>query len=308
MYSYDAIIAENWENISAAIPFVSENKIVGRIYGTDSHTEKIERKIHYRYNPFYNRLRKSINSNKISGIIFNSTGSRSRDLYNLLAKGAKESKPVPVYLDMPNVLFPFPRRPKKRLEGGLLRLLQVGRMTDMHGFDLTVKIIERLIHKENIPVHAYFIGDGVKKNYLYNFAKKKGLIPHITFTGRLGLNCLRKYYEECDILINYYGYNPVIEALNHLTFVISREYGEIGEILKRTFSDNVYRICLSSINALKINSYQKKIYIDEVVKNIIFYRNNYKFINDNDFIPRKMITLESFSLYAYNKYILLMNN
>jgi hypothetical protein len=299
--SYDAIIAENWENLSAVIPFVSGRKIIGRIYGTADLTERIEKNSCWKRNLFFRRMSQVVSSSKVRGIIFNSTGSRSKDLVNLLCENNKESSPEPVYLEMPNAIFTFDKS-KKRLQGGVLRLLQAARMDDVHGFDLFICIVKRLVHEYNLRVEAHLVGDGLSYDKICEQVRQNNLTQYINLPGRLGLDKLKKLYEETDILINYYGFNPVIEALNYKTFVITREYGEIGGILKRGFSEKVYRMCLPECKVLKIENQEKEQYINEAVKATIWYWNNCEYLSDKDFIPINKITMNDFSQMVFGHY------
>ena len=113
---------------------------------------------------------------------------------------------------------------------------------------------------------------------------------------------MKKLYEDADVVINYYGFNPVIEALNNKAFVITREFGEIGEILKKIFDPKIYHVCLSNCKALKIDKSLKKQYIDEVVSSVVWYFHNFKQLRDADFKPKREITINDFAKNVFGHY------
>ena len=97
---YDLIICEGWELTHALLKYVKNNTIITRIYGTGSLTEKIENNKFWKFNPFFRKLYAVINSNKVNLIIFNSTGSRSYDLFEKVSEKANDA-PRSLYLEMP---------------------------------------------------------------------------------------------------------------------------------------------------------------------------------------------------------------
>ncbi|MCG2711066.1 MAG: glycosyltransferase, partial [Candidatus Omnitrophica bacterium] len=292
--SYDVIIAESWHHLAAVLPFAKGRKIIGRIYGTSNLTERIEKNSIWKLHPFFNRIKRVINSDKIIGIIFNSTGSRSRTLFELLSDNTEKLSPVPVYLDMPNSLFST-EKPKERLKDGTLQLLQVGRMTDRHGFDLTIKIVERLVKQHDIPLMVSLVGGGALQDKIRDLIKKRGLAKYIKMPGYRSMDELKDFYAKADIVINYYGFNPVIEALNYKAFVITREFGEMGKILDKAFNRKIYRVCLTDCKVVEIEDSLKEQYVDEVVKSAVWYFNNFLQISDSDFTPKRKITSKDFA-------------
>jgi len=297
---YDLIVAEGWVIAAALIPLVSTRKIIARIYGTSDLTERIEQNVFWRINPFFRKVDAVVNSNKIRCIIFNSTGSRSRDLFELLLR-AKEGGPQPVYLDMPNVLFRMEEE-KKRMVHGSLILLHVGRMIENRGFDLTLRILDILRNQNRIPVRAVLVGDGPVRDSLQEMCRHLNLSDCVHFTGRLNLDQLRKYYGEADILLNCYGFNPVIEALNYKAYAITREFGEMKYIFDRYYSEKAFKVCASDYPRVNITEDIKDGYLTEAVSAVKWYCKNYRSIAEEDFIPRIPVDLDAFAHEVFRYY------
>jgi len=297
---YDLIIAEGWVIAHAVITFVKTRKIIARIYGTTDLTEKIERNAFWKMNPFLRKLRTIVNSNKIRSIIFNSTGSRSRDLFNLLSEN-KTNSPQAVYLDMPNILFVMPEV-KKRMVNGTLNLLHVGRMIENRGFDLTLKILDILRRNHKVSVKAVLVGDGPVREELEEMCRQLHLSDCVRFTGKLDINQLEKYYMDADILLNCYGFNPVIEGLNFKTFVITREYGEMQYILERYYAKKIFRVCVKDQPFVNIGDDIKDRYIEEAISAVKSYYENVTDIADKDFTPRVSINIDDFGHQVFHYY------
>lgn len=298
--NYDLIIAESWETAYAVLPFVKNKKIVTRIYGTSDLTERIEKNLFWRINPFLRKIYSIVNSNKVKNIVFNSTGSRSRDLFKYLSKG-NENKEKPLYLEMPNILFEGPRS-KKRMQNGKICILHVGTMNRNRGFDLTIKIVEILRTNCNLHVKALMAGDGPIRNELHELASRLSLLDYVEFTGKLDLVQLRDCYIRSDVLINYYGFNPVIEALNYHTFAITREFGEMEKILGRHYNKNAFHVCLKDQPFIEINKRYQDRYVSEVVSAIEWYSKNYMNLTKNDFKPIKPVTIGNFAEQVFSCY------
>jgi len=296
---YDLIVAESWEIAYSLISCVAMKKIVVRIYGTTDLTERIENNFFWRVNPFFRKVKEVVNSHSMRSIIFNSTGSRSRDLFELLSDS--DNGPEPVYLNMPNIIYSKLGK-KQRMLNGTINLLHVGRMKENRGFDTTLKVIDILKNSLGLPIKAVLVGDGKVRNKLQNMCCKLDIADCVHFTGKINKNLLIEQYGKADILINYYGFNPVLEALNSNVFVITREFGEMSLILERYYSDKVYRVCQKNLPIVNIKDENKSYYIKEVVAEVVWYSKHYQTIRDEDFSPKITVDLHRFGQKVYSYY------
>lgn len=71
-------------------------------------------------------------------------------------------------------------------------IVSVGRLVHRKGQDTLVEALPQILHK--IPdAHLVFVGEGPRKDFMLQRAQKLGVIPHITFIGRIQYQELPKY-------------------------------------------------------------------------------------------------------------------
>lgn len=306
--SYDKIIVEGWELTYPILSFVSQNRIIVRIYGTGELTDKIEKNKFNRILPKYLKIKKIINSGKVKGILFNSTGSRSMDLYNIFIKKNMRLNKRAYYLNMPNRIYFSGDEGEKNDLSTTLNILHVSTLTKIRGVHITLEIFNDLVNKFKIPAKLIIVGDGPQNKKLQKYVFNKGFSKKVVFTGRINIGQLTKYYKIADLLINYYGYNPIIEALNNKTFVITREFGEIGKLLADIYDDSVYRVVLVEYPQVFVNRNLQNKYKEEVLKSIFWYMENRHNISTMDFNPKDEITIEKYSENVFDIYKMLIND
>lgn len=305
--SYDKIIVEGWASTFPLLFFVSNNKIIVRIYGTGQLTEKIEKNKFNRVLLKYLKMKKIVISKKVKGILFNSTGSRSKDLYNILIKPNMESNKRVYFLTMSNKVC-ISNVEKKNDFSNILNILHVSTLAKNRGTKLTLEIFDDLINKFKINAKLTIIGDGPQYKKLQRYVINKGLSKKVVFTRRINIEQITEYYKTADLLINYYGYNPVIEALNNKTFVITREFGEIGKLLSNIYDKSVYRVILTECPQVIISRKLQNKYKEQVLKTIFWYIKNRHNISNMDFEPKNEISIQTYAKNVFNIYKALITN
>lgn len=78
------------------------------------------------------------------------------------------------------------------------KLIGVGKIEEVKGFDRLIKIHERLL-QDGFPVHTYILGTGSKKSELQEYIEQVGLTDTITFLG-YQINPY-KYVKNSDLFV-----------------------------------------------------------------------------------------------------------
>ena len=84
------------------------------------------------------------------------------------------------------------------VDDGLTRLVAVGSLKEVKGFDRLLRIVDRLV-KEEKPVHLYIIGSGALENHFKQFIKEKQLEKFVTLLGYQSNPY--KYVSKCDLFV-----------------------------------------------------------------------------------------------------------
>lgn len=124
----------------------------------------------------------------------------------------------------------FSESKSKRTEGGSFRLLSVGRLNQVKGYDRIFNELTKL----NLDYTYTILGDGPEKKALRNQAESLGIDKRIKFQGQV--EDVKKYYVNSDILLmasRHEGFpNVLLEAGMHgLPVVVFNCPGGTSEIV-----------------------------------------------------------------------------
>jgi glycosyltransferase involved in cell wall biosynthesis len=93
--------------------------------------------------------------------------------------------------------FPAPDRPSRDGDEPL-RVLSVGRLASEKGQSVLLEALAEL-RRRGVAVAATLVGDGPRADALRGQADRLGLAGLVTFTGRVGQDDIRAYYEGADV-------------------------------------------------------------------------------------------------------------
>ncbi len=120
------------------------------------------------------------------------------------------------------------------------KLVGVGKLEDVKGFERLLSIHKRLLLEDHLPVHTYLLGEGSKRRIMENWVKDNNLYDSITFLGYQ--TNPYKYIAACDLFVcsSYAeGFSTAAtEALIVGTPVITTRVSGMEEML----GDNEYGI------------------------------------------------------------------
>lgn len=113
-------------------------------------------------------------------------------------------------------------------------LLCVGRLTPAKGQHILIEACAMLDRKGE-PFHLTFVGDGPDRESLKSYVRSNGLEAKVTFTGALGQDKVRDYYDHADlfVLASFAEGVPVVlmEAMAKEIPVISTRITGIPELI-----------------------------------------------------------------------------
>jgi len=81
---------------------------------------------------------------------------------------------------------------------GEIRLVSVGRLIPVTGYDRLLKILRRL-RDDGYPIHLYLLGEGADENKLRGITAESGLDDSVTFLGYQ--TNPYKYVSKCDLFV-----------------------------------------------------------------------------------------------------------
>lgn len=119
---------------------------------------------------------------------------------------------------------------------GEIKLLFVGKLRYVKGFDLLLKALAMLDENVKDKIKLYVAGSGVQEREYQLLAKSLGVNRCVQFLGALPLNECFSLYKSCDILVMPSRFESfpmtLIEALGSGTPIVATTVGGIPEIVK----------------------------------------------------------------------------
>jgi glycosyltransferase involved in cell wall biosynthesis len=134
------------------------------------------------------------------------------------------------------------------------RILSVGRLTRVKGFDLAIRGLAELERcRPDLSWHYTLIGDGNARGELEKLAADSGVSGRITFTGALSFDRVQEYYAASHIAIMpgvKEGWPKVIaEAWAHGTVPLAASAGLVPWILRDNNSGKIFEPTPSALAA-----------------------------------------------------------
>lgn len=83
--------------------------------------------------------------------------------------------------------------------GDRYKLVGVGKLVKTKGFDRLLRIHQRLLTEDHLPVHTYLLGEGPEREKMEQWIKENGLGDSITFLGYQ--TNPYKYIAACDLFV-----------------------------------------------------------------------------------------------------------
>jgi glycosyltransferase involved in cell wall biosynthesis len=134
----------------------------------------------------------------------------------------------------PEVFSPRPVR-----EDGPFRMLTVGRLAPVKGYEITLQACARL-EEEGVDWRLAMIGDGPSRARLSKMAADLGIADKVTFHGAVGQDEIVHHFDRADALVvsSFLEGVPVVlmEAMAKELAVIATRIAGIGELVEEGVS------------------------------------------------------------------------
>lgn len=153
----------------------------------------------------------------------------------------------------------FHPRMMKHNNSDPIKIIMVGRLIELKGFQYVIQSIPDVIRKSPKRVIVDVIGEGEKKEELINLTNRLGISQNVNFLGFLDRKELAKKYREASIFVipslNEAFPVALLEAMASGLPIIGSKVGGIKEIVKEgvngflTESKNIHRFsdCLMKL-------------------------------------------------------------
>ncbi len=129
----------------------------------------------------------------------------------------------------PRAFVPRPER-----EPGPLRLLTVGRLHPIKGYNVLLEAC-RLLADRRVPFELVMVGDGPMMSRLGEAVDRLGLGGHVTFAGGVPQERIQSHFDRADAMVvsSFMEGVPVVlmEAMAKELGVIATRVGGIGELV-----------------------------------------------------------------------------
>lgn len=79
------------------------------------------------------------------------------------------------------------------------KLVAVGKLEPVKGYERLLRIHERLLKQDHLPLHTYFLGEGTERACLQDWVKNNGMQDSVTFLGYQ--TNPYKYVAPCDLFV-----------------------------------------------------------------------------------------------------------
>ena len=157
----------------------------------------------------------------------------------LVAKGCPESRIRINYTGVPIKDVPKKELPNWR-NGKLVQLLQVCRLIEKKGLDITLRVMHRL-KKGGVPVHLVLAGGGPEEERLRRLASELGLADEVCFAGFVSGVELEELFRASDVFMHPSREtaggdregipNSLLEAMSYGLPVVSTSHSGIPEAI-----------------------------------------------------------------------------
>jgi glycosyltransferase involved in cell wall biosynthesis len=126
----------------------------------------------------------------------------------------------PYWVEVPTDWSPPSRIFDENSTARPLRLLAIGRLVSMKGFDVAIRAVELANQNADRPVaELSIIGEGSERESLEQLVDSLGVASAVTFKGRLDNSTVCEHLQEADAVIVPSTFEPygvvVLEALAH---------------------------------------------------------------------------------------------
>jgi len=170
----------------------------------------------------------------------------------------------PYWVDVPADWFPPSRIFDENSTARPLRLLAIGRLVSMKGFDVAIRAVELANQNaERRVAELSIIGDGPERESLEQLVDSLGIASSVTFKGRLDNSTVCEHLREADAVIVPSAFEPygvvVLEALAHGRPVLASD--QVIAALDR--ADESGAIRLHSVGDVKQLAAQIKMLVDD---------------------------------------------
>jgi len=210
------------------------------------------------HNSFYLRWTVKFLLNQSDQIVAQSSNTKQNA--NKYYKPKKEINIIPLSY------VPFKFNPISRMELALKKdmsyLISVGRIVSRKGFDYLIRSLEFL----DDDVELLIVGDGKKKAYLYELARKLQLIDRVHFLGEISEELKFQYLSNSDIYVLsslHEGFGIVLqEAMQVGLPIVSTNNGGQVDIVKHRVNGLLVEACDAEALATAIKELlmDKKLY------------------------------------------------
>lgn len=116
-----------------------------------------------------------------------------------------------------------------------IKIASIGRLADWKRHDLSIMILDQLVHKYGINAELNIVGEGALLGILVEQAKKLNLENRIFFKGVLARNEYLSLLAETDICIFAYDNsnvgNAFWESMLAARFIVAKNSGDTGSII-----------------------------------------------------------------------------
>jgi colanic acid/amylovoran biosynthesis glycosyltransferase len=127
----------------------------------------------------------------------------------------------------------FPSR-RPRAEDGILRVITVGRLDPIKGYDVLLEACRRLT-AEGTALQLRMIGNGPERGRLEALVRSLGLAEHVEVLGALGQEALQHQYDWADVMVvsSFMEGIPVVlmEAMAKELAVVATRVAGIPELV-----------------------------------------------------------------------------
>lgn len=126
-------------------------------------------------------------------------------------------------------------RPARKPGAGPLRILTVGRLHSIKGYEVLLRACARLA-QAGLNFHLDMVGDGPLMAQLRALAASLGIAEHVTFSGGVDQDKVGAHYDRADVMVvsSFMEGVPVVlmEAMAKRLAVISSRVGGVPELVR----------------------------------------------------------------------------
>lgn len=126
-------------------------------------------------------------------------------------------------------------RPKPPRQPGPLRLLTVGRLHPIKGYEMLLRACSQLSN-EGVGWELDMVGDGPRMTRLRELSRSLGIEDRVTFSGAVGQDRIGEHFDRADVMVvsSFMEGVPVVlmEAMSKRLAVIATKVGGVPELVR----------------------------------------------------------------------------